>query len=106
MLRATRLSGLTLFLGASLAAIAQSPQSQPSHPLLTFTLVALDAKGGPFRELPASDLRIYDDGMLLPAAFCRPLVTAERQTVPLGPREYSNRPTRSNRNPPSSCSTS
>jgi VWFA-related protein len=63
-----------------------------SAPRLTFNLVAVDAKGAPLRELRAADLRIYDDGRLMQAAFCRPLVTAERQLVPLGPREYSNRP--------------
>ncbi len=90
---ALRLSGLTLFLGAFFTAIPQSSQAQPPRPLLTFNLVALDAKGRPLRELPASDLRIYDDGKLMQAAFCRPLVTAERKLAPLGPREYSNRPT-------------
>jgi len=84
---------LTLFLGASLAAIAQSPQAQPPRPLLTFNVVALDAKGAPIRDLPAAGLRISDDGKPMQAAFCRPLVTAERTLTPAGPHEYSNRPT-------------
>ena len=96
---AIRLSSLVLFLGASPAAIAQSPQAEPSRPVLTFNVVALDAKGAPLREFPAADLRIYDDGKLMQAAFCRPLVTAERQLTQLGPGEYSNR--RTGRNPQS-----
>jgi VWFA-related protein len=41
-------------------------------------------------------LRIYDDGKLMQAVFCRPLETAERPSTLLGPGEYSNRPTGSN----------
>ena len=93
MLRATRLSSFTLFLGASFGAIAASPQAEPHRPMLTFNVVALDAKGAPLRELPAADLRIYDDGKLMQAAFCHPLVTTEPQPARLGPGEYSNRST-------------
>jgi len=85
----------TLLLGASLAAAAESPQPEPQRPLLTFNIVALDSKGAPLRELPATDLRIYDDGKLMQAAFCRPLETVERLPAP-GPREYSNRPSGGN----------
>lgn len=93
---ALKQSGLMLLLGAFLGAIAESPQAEPQHPLLTFNVVALDAKGGPLPELPAADLRIYDDGKLMRAVFCRPFETAARQSAPLGPREYSNRTTGGN----------
>jgi len=61
--------------------------------MLTFNVVAQDAKGDPVRELYAGDLRLYDDGKLMSVAFCRPIETASQAAAPLGPREYSNRPT-------------
>src|SRR5271157_5532021 len=72
-------------LGAVSCVMAQGPT-------LTFNVVALDGKGGPVGGLQAADLRIYDDGKPMHAAFCRPVETAVRQSAPFGPREYSNRP--------------
>ena len=70
------------------------PHSHPPSPLLTFHIVVFDAKGAPVRDLRDSDLRIWDDGKRMPAASCRLFQTAEPPAARLGPREYSNRPTR------------
>ncbi|MDR3701088.1 MAG: VWA domain-containing protein [Candidatus Sulfopaludibacter sp.] len=82
-----------LLLAAAFAAASEQPQGEAQRPLLAFNLVAYDAKGEPLRDLQAGDLRIYDDGKLMHAVFCRPLETAQPEIAPLGAREYSNRPT-------------
>lgn len=74
--------------------VRRGPKSLPdigSAPLMTFNLVALDAKGEPVRNLRASDLDIRNDGKLMQAVFCRPLASAAL-TAPLAPNEYTNRP--------------
>ena len=69
------------------------PHAEPQGPMVTFEIVALDNRGTPVTRLPAQNLRIYDDGKPLYAAFCRPLESGDAGTR-LGPREYSNRPIR------------
>ena len=55
---------------AALAAVAKSPRIEPQHPLLAFNLFAFDAKGAPVRDLRPDQIRIFDDGQLVPASFC------------------------------------
>jgi len=95
-----------LLIGITWVAVAQDPPAnkglirrgptdhpEPQAPLLVFNMVALDAKGAPVDGLKETDLRIYDDGKVMHAAFCRPLQSG-LETAPLGPEEYSNRPVR------------
>ena len=95
-----------LLLGITLIAVSQDQPAnkglirrgptdhpEPQAPLLIFNMVALDAKGAPVPGLKDADLRIYDDGKPMHAAFCRPLQSG-LETTPLGPEEYSNRPVR------------
>src|ERR1019366_7674156 len=84
---------LLFSLTACLAGIATNAQTGAQPPLLTFNVVAVDAKGAPLRDLRASDLHISDDGKPMQIAFCRPVETTERKSAALGPREFSNRPT-------------
>jgi VWFA-related protein len=60
-------------------------------PMLTFDIVAFDAKGAAYRDLRPVDLDIRDEGKAMHAVFCRPLETAERLSPPLGPNEFTNR---------------
>lgn len=83
-----------LILGTAFPAAAADPAVESKSPVVTFNIVAVDAKGAPVRDLRATDLRIWDDGKRMPAAFCRTFQTAEPLAARLGPREYSNRPTR------------
>lgn len=87
---------LLLALALSCAALTASPRAEPAGPLLTFNVIAVDAKGSPVRDLKTTDLRIYDDGKLMRAAFCRPLQAADPNVPPLDPGEFSNRPVRGN----------
>jgi VWFA-related protein len=85
-----------LLLAATLAAASDHPQEDArdaQRPVLAFNVVAFNANGEPLRGLQAGDLRIYDDGKLMHATFCRPLETAQPPGAPLSAREYSNRPT-------------
>ena len=58
---------LLLALALSCAALTASPRAEPAGPLLTFNVIAVDAKGSPVRDLKTTDLRIYDDGKLMRA---------------------------------------
>ena len=102
---------LALLMGAILVAFPASPQTapedapfgkvlirrgprtdaEPQSPLLTFNLVVLDAHGEPFPGLRDVDLEIRDDGQPMRAAFCRPLESAEPDSAPLRPNEFTNR---------------
>ena len=102
---------LALLMGATLAASAAPAQTAPPDPpfnkvlirrgstpefpapLLLFNLVVFDAKGEPVPGLRATDFDIRDDGQPMQPVFCRPLETPESSSAPLGPNQYTNRPT-------------
>ena len=60
-----------LILSAAFPAPAADPAVGPNPLVLTFNIVAVDARGAPVRDLRDTDLRIWDDGKRMPAAFCR-----------------------------------
>ena len=73
--------------------VRRGPKAAPKSgagALITFNLVATDAKGEPARNLRAGDLDIRDEGRPVQAIFCRPLASLAL-TEPLAPNEYTNR---------------